>query len=111
MNTAVLTLQNIFSRHERLSTVSAAALMMLAVALMGIVSLMTLNDKATKGYVLNELEDQRQELITDGEITEMLILRAASMNSIQNDPMVQGMIEPERTDIVYVVPMTAVAQN
>lgn len=111
MNTALATIRNILSRHERLSTVSAAALMMLSVALMGLVSLMTLNDKATKGYVLNELEAQRQELVTDGEITEMLSLRAASMNSIQSSDLVRRMVEPERSDIVYVLPMSAVAQR
>lgn len=111
MSTALITIRNLLSRHERLTTVSASALVLMAVALMGLVSLMTLNDKATKGYVLNELESERQELVTDGEITEMLSLRAASMHSIQSSDIVRRMVEPDRSDIVYVLPMSAVAQR
>lgn len=111
MPALVATIQDLLTKHERLTTVSAGALILMAITVMGLVSLMTLNTKATKGYVLNELEEERQELISDGEITEMLILRASAMSTIQDNEQVRRMVEPGKDEIVYVVPMNVVAQR
>lgn len=83
--------------------------MLLAVVVMGLISLTSLNDKAMKGYLLNKLESERQELVTDGEVTDMLTLRARSMDTIEEN--VKGMIQPSRENITYVMPVAVVAQN
>lgn len=77
--------------------------------IMGVVSLTSLNDKAMKGYLLNKLETERQNLVEDGEVTDMLMLRARSMDTITLKST--GMIMPSREDITYVLPITVVAQN
>ena len=85
--------------------------MLALVVLMGLVSLTMLNDKATKGYLLNKLEEERQALVTDGEITDTLTLRARSMSVIEDSSVVQNMRKPERKEIDYVAPVAVVAQQ
>lgn len=103
------TIQSLFIRNERVSAFSIGAVFLLAVTFMGILSLTMLNDKASKGYILSMLEEERQELVTDGEITDMLTLRARSMTYIEENSA--GMLKPEREDIYYVTPVTVVAQR
>ena len=82
--------------------------MVFIAGIIGTLSLAMLNDKASKGYLLSKLEGERQELITDGEITDMLTLRARSMTVIEENTW--GMVKPERGDIYYVTPVV-VAQK
>ncbi len=107
MSSLYATFQTLFHRNEKLSFMSAGALVLIALALMGIVSLASLNDKAMKGYQLSQLENERQELVSDGEITEMLTLKARSMDAIEQQ--VRGMVKPEH--ITYVMPVSVVAQK
>ena len=81
--------------------------MILCVAIMGIISLTTLNDKAMKGYMLTKLENEKQALVTDGEITDMMVLRARSMSVIEAAAV--DMVKPGSADIVYVAPVSVVA--
>lgn len=103
------TLKSLFLRNEQVSAASLGALMLFAIVGMGIVSLTVLNTKATKGYLLNELETKRQELVTDLEISDTLILRAQSMNTIEENT--QHMFKATGEDVYYVVPVSAVAVN
>jgi len=102
-------LRSIFVRNERLSVASLGGLMVLATVVMGLVSLTSLNDKAMKGTMLSRLENERQELVTDGEITDMLSLRARSMDVIEAGSV--GMVKPNTVDITYVMPISVVAVN
>ncbi len=107
MSKLYATFQALFLRNEKLSMLSLGGVMLIAVILMGVVSLASLNDKAMKGYVLSQLENERQELVSDGEITEMLMLRARSMSAIEEQ--VSYMVKPET--VTYVVPVSTVAEN
>lgn len=109
MSNFYATLRSLFLRNERLSSVSLGGIMLLSTVIMGIISLASLNDKAMKGYMLNKLETERQELVTDGEVTDMLTLRARSMSAVEES--VSGMVKPNREDITYVMPMTVAMQN
>lgn len=109
MQTLFHILRSLFLRNERISSFSIGGFMLLAVTVMGIISLTSLNDKAIKGYVLNKLETERQELITDGEVTDMLTLRARSMDTVE--AKVTYMVEPSREDIVYVMPVAVAVNN
>lgn len=103
------TIRNLFVRNERISLFSVGAILLIVIVLMEVVSLTMLNDKASKGYLLSMLEEERQELVSDGEITEMLTLRARSMTYIEENS--RGMYKPERGDVYYVTPVTVVAQR
>ena len=83
--------------------------MLIATIIMGLISLASLNDKAMKGHLLTKLETERQELVTDVEVTDMLTLRARSMDEVEAG--VTYMIKPAREDITYVLPVAVVAQN
>jgi hypothetical protein len=107
----VTTLKSLFTRNEQLSLWSFGALMVLVIVGMGLVSLGVLNEKATKGYVLNKLESERQALVEDSEISEMLILRARAMAEIETAARSKGMYKPAREDVAFVLPMHVVAQK
>jgi len=106
---AVDNLKALFLKNEEVSLASLGALMLLAILGMSVITLTVLNTKATKGYQLNSLESTRQELVTDLEITDTLILRAQSMNSIQE--ATSHMVKASSEDIYYVIPVSAVAVN
>lgn len=110
MNHALTFIDNLkalFLRNEEVSLASLGALMLMAIVAMSGVTLTVLNTKATKGYQLNELEAKRQELVTDLEISDTLILRAQSMNSIEEHT--SYMVKASSEDVYYVVPTSAVA--
>lgn len=109
MNTLALHFSTLFVRNERFSLMSLGAVTVLAVVAMGLASLAVLNGKATKGYLLNQLEDDRQALVVDGEVTDMLILRARSLTTIEQRSA--GMVKPVSGDIAYITPIQAVAQR
>lgn len=90
---------------------SLGGVMAMAIVLMVLISLTTLNDKATKGYLVNQLEEERQELVTDGEVTDMMILYATSMSQMEERAAELNMRKPASNDIAYVLPVTVVAQK
>ena len=102
-----------FTPHRRgvkwnIGPVTAVILMMILIALMGLLSLTHLNAMSTKGYVINKLEDEQQQLVEDGEINDMLILNARSMRTIESSLLVQNMRQPEY--VYYVDSVTGFAQ-
>jgi hypothetical protein len=107
MSNLYTTLRTLFLRNEKLSSVSIGGVMLLSLIVMGVISLTSLNEKAMKGYVLTKLENEQQELVSDGEITEMLNLRARSMEAINEQ--VSYMVQPDRSAITFVVPVSVVA--
>ncbi|QQR55470.1 hypothetical protein IPG41_02865 [Candidatus Peregrinibacteria bacterium] len=102
-------LQNLFLRHQKLSLASVGTLLVLAMVGMGTVSLTMLNGNAMNGYTLNDLEQDRQALVEDGEVTDMLSLRARSMEMIEAATL--DMVKPTQNEVTYVLPITVVAKN
>lgn len=52
------------------------------------------NANATKGYRLRNLERQRSQLLLEDEVLNMQIAQQQSLETLQNDPVVQGMNQP-----------------
>lgn len=102
-------LQVLFSRHQKLSLASIGVVLVISMAVMGLISLTMLNGQAMNGYTLNQLEQERQQLVEDGEITDMLSLRSRSLEVIAAASA--GMVKPTQTEITYVLPITVVAKN
>ncbi len=111
MNATYQLLQNLFLRNERVSLLSLGGLMITAMVFMIVVSLAALNNKATKGYVVNQLEQERQELVADGEVTDMMTLYARSMSNMEERAYELNMRKAPDDRIAYVLPVTVVAQN
>lgn len=95
--------------HFNLGPVSALILVMAFIALLGLLSLTHLNAQSTKGYQIDQLEDQHQDLVSDREINDMLILQARSMQSVKEHPRVQAMVKP--TAIYYLDSLIGLAQT
>lgn len=87
---------------------AAIILMMVLIAMMGLISLTHLNAMSTKGYEINKLESEHQDLVQDGEINDMLILQARSMKTIEGHQLVQNMARPDK--IYYLESITGFAQ-
>lgn len=110
MNNLISTITDI-SKKEKISAFGVGIILTLIAGLMGIYSLTSLNEKATKGYQVNKLEVEKQDLVRDGEITDMLNLRARSLETVKSSDVVARMVKPERSDIAYVTPVQVVAQR
>lgn len=102
---------NLITKLEELNPTYISACVITLAVVMGAYSLTSLNEKATKGYQVNKLESERQDLVRDGEITDMLNLRARSLESIKETDRVSVMVKPGHNEIVYVTPITVVAQK
>jgi hypothetical protein len=86
---------------------TALIITMMVIGFMGLISLSYLNAQSTKGYMINKLEDDHQELQSDTEINDMLILQARSMKNIEGHPQVQNMVRPNQ--ITYFEPVFGIA--
>lgn len=97
------------SQSIRVGGVSMVIILLLAMMTISVLSLVRLNAKATKGYVLNRLENEKQQLVTDGEINDMLISKVRSLDYIEQTAVVASMRKPNNGDIVFVQGATALA--
>lgn len=91
--------------------VSLVMVMLGLITIMGLVSLTSLNSQATMGYEIEKLEAERQELVEDGEINDMLILQARSLDTIMASGVVSNMVKADVNEIAYVEPVTAIASS
>jgi hypothetical protein len=103
----VSSVQTLFVRNERISMLSLGMALISALIGMSLLSLTMLNSKSTNGYQLNQLQSVRVELTEDMEITEMLNLRAMSLDSVMKSEVVMNMTEPGREQVTYVSPLSA----
>ena len=65
--------------------------------------------QVTKGYVLNSLEADHQELLRESETRDMQISNVKSLNFIQKSPKVNSMVTAEK--IVFLHGDTTIAKN
>lgn len=96
-----------FSFNLNVGPVTAMITMMVLIGLMGLLSLTYLNAQSTKGYMINKLEDDHQELVSDREINDMLILQARSMQNIESHPQVMAMVRP--AGVTFFEPVSGIA--
>ncbi len=79
------------------------------VALTVVITLMFSARQVTKGYVLNSLESQHQELVKESEIREMEISKVRSLNHIQQSSKVRQMVRPPQ--VVFVNSESTIASK
>lgn len=83
--------------------------LVLFVVLVTVITLMFSTRQVTKGYVLNRLEAEHQDLIKLREEQNMRISQAKSLSNIQNSPKVKSMRKPDM--VVYVAGETEIASR
>jgi len=74
--------------------------LVLFVGLTVVITLMSSAQQVTKGYVLNSLEAQHQELIRESEKKDMDISKVRSLNFIQESSKVKSMVRPPEVAFV-----------
>lgn len=74
--------------------------LVLFVGLSVVITLMFSAQQVTKGYVLNSLEAQHQELIRESEKKDMDISKVRSLNFIQESSKVKSMVRPAEVAFV-----------
>lgn len=79
------------------------------VALVTVITLMFSTRQVTKGYVLEKLESEQQELIKTREEGNMRISQARSLTNIKNSSMVRSMRRPD--SLVYVEGQVEIASR
>lgn len=83
--------------------------LVLFVALVTVITLMFSTRQVTKGYVLDKLETEHQDLVKSSEASNMRISQAKSLSNIQNSPKVRSMRRPDT--LVYVQSQTEIASR
>lgn len=83
--------------------------LVLFVGLVTVITLMFSTRQVTKGYVLDKLQTEQQELVKSNEASNLLISKAKSLNNIQNSPKVRSMRKPDT--LVYVQTQTEIASR
>lgn len=83
--------------------------LVLFVALVTVVTLMFSTRQVTKGYVLDRLETEHQNLVKKSEASNMRISQARSLSNIQNSPKVRRMGKPD--NLVYIQTQTEIASR
>lgn len=79
------------------------------VVLVTVITLMFSTRQVTKGYVLNKLEGEHQELVKLSEEQNMRISQAKSLSNIQNSSKVRSMRKPAM--VVFVAGETEIASR
>jgi hypothetical protein len=104
--------KNLFNkvlRNFHLGPYFLVSSLVLFVSLVTVVTLMFSTRQVTKGYVLDKLETEHQDLIKKSEASNMRISQAKSLSNIQNSPRVRRMSKPNT--LVYVQTQTELASR
>lgn len=83
--------------------------LLLFVVMMTVMTLVFSTRQVTKGYVLNSLDAEHQELVQELEVNEMQISQVRSLKYMENSPKVNSMVKPNQ--IVYLNGETAIASR
>jgi hypothetical protein len=83
--------------------------LVLFVVLVTVIALVFSTRQVTKGYVLNKLESQHQELLRQSEKQQMEISQVRSLQFIEESRQVSSMVRPNQ--IVFMSGETAIASR
>ena len=75
--------------------------LVVSVCLITLITLMSSTNEITKGYTLDKLDDEQQELVKQREIKDMKLSQVRALDAIRSSNKVQGMVRPN--NIAYVV--------
>ncbi|MBI2453332.1 hypothetical protein HYV56_01370 [Candidatus Peregrinibacteria bacterium] len=83
-------------------------------ALFGLIGFMYLshfNAASTKGYELNRLQSQREKLVIQNEVQNMLLSQVRALSTIKSSEKVRSMIPLLSRNITYMKTDTALAKR
>lgn len=90
------------SLAQMMNTSTALLLFVTGALIVGLALMILFNENynATKGYKLRTLERERSQLLLTEEILKMHIAEAQALETFQNDPAINAMIEATRVQYV-----------
>ena len=71
------------------------------VCLLTLTTLMFATNEVTKGYTLNRLDAEQQELVKEREINDMQLSKVRALDAIKNTSKVSRMVRPEAIAFVH----------
>ena len=83
--------------------------LVLFVGLITVITLMFSARQVTKGYVLNSLKAQNEDLVKELEIQDMEISKVRSLSTLENSSQVRAMMRPRA--VTYIDGETAIASK
>ncbi len=98
------------SEKVHVGSVSLTVVILILTSVVSVTYLFFVNIYATKGYTFKNLEQERTNLILEGEKWDMLIARNNSLESLKNNPVVANMVKSEKLP-QFIRGDTAVASN
>jgi len=112
MGQFTMTTGNVSPRSQvRFGFVSLVMVMFAFMTLMSVISLTSLTSQATMGYEIERLEAEKEELVSDMEVNDMLILEARSLDTIMASPVVSNMVRADSNEVAYIEPVVTVASS
>jgi len=75
--------------------------LVVSVCLITLITLMSSTNEITKGYTLDKLDDEQQELVKQREIKDIKLSQVRALDAIRSSNKVQRMVRPN--NIAYVV--------
>jgi len=69
--------------------------------MIGVSYLGSMNNKLTAGYTINQLEDEKDQLVSDLEVMNLLILERTSITHFEEEAQKRGMNHPSTEEIAY----------
>jgi hypothetical protein len=71
------------------------------VCLLTMTTLVFATNEVTKGYMLNKLDAEQQELVKEREINDMQLSRVRALDAIKNTSKVSKMVRPNNVAFVH----------
>lgn len=85
----------------RLSPYFLMVSLVVSVCLITLITLMSSTSQITKGYTLDRLDDEQQDLVKQREIKDMKLSQVRALDAIRGSKKVQRMVRPGA--IAYVI--------
>lgn len=76
--------------------------LLLFFCLIALLSLRHFIESTTSGYRLRELEDRKEQLLTEYELNTMLVDKARALSAIQDSDIVKRMVKIPSSEIVFI---------
>lgn len=89
-----------FQPAKRLGPVSATVLVALMLAVLGLIYLTQITKTSTYGYQINELNNQKEQLLNEQRDLEVETARLQALERVGQSDVAKAMSTPKQTDYV-----------
>lgn len=89
-----------FQPAKRLGPVSATVLVALMLAVLGLIYLTQITKTSTYGYQINELNNQKEQLLSEQRDLEVETARLQALERVGQSDVAKAMTAPKQTDYV-----------